>query len=330
MSASQQAPDLQSASGPVTPELHPTERHGYHVAVEARDQTDGSETQSAPDTVPDDALRAIVEMDISSDDIQPMLDLRFPDEPSSPQLEPEVYRSAETPVEPTDEVEEAVAGGIDPPRQSDLGDAGGLQASEAGTERSVAGSAGSFDPDVQATGEAPGESMYEPQVETSVPLSTVQEAPREPVNHASAPDTADGERAQPDAAAPQPEPPDEHDSTAQKIAAEATATAEALENLKRLLVHKIPLQASEGALQRPPFLHAQARTPPEAIAPVLPPGPLQPEDIPLPHHEAAIDPPALATQAERRRGRFDIRGFLAGFALSWAFGAALYMYLILS
>jgi len=34
--------------------------------------------------------------------------------------------------------------------------------------------------------------------------------------------------------------------------------------------------------------------------------------------------------ADRERGRFDIRGFLAGLALSWAIGAVLYVYLTVS
>jgi hypothetical protein len=34
--------------------------------------------------------------------------------------------------------------------------------------------------------------------------------------------------------------------------------------------------------------------------------------------------------ADRERGRFDVRGFLAGLALSWAIGAVLYVYLTVS
>jgi hypothetical protein len=39
-----------------------------------------------------------------------------------------------------------------------------------------------------------------------------------------------------------------------------------------------------------------------------------------------LPPPPRLRSAPERRG-FDVRGFLAGFALSWAFGVVLYLFM---
>jgi hypothetical protein len=112
--------------------------------------------------------------------------------------------------------------------------------------------------------------------------------------------------------------------TAAKIAAEANATAEALENLKRLLAQKLPPvgvpippaePASTGAVQPPP-VHFLASQQPALELPVDEPA------------EAGLPPPMAGGRS--RSGGLDMRGFLAGFALSWAFGIVLYVYLVSS
>src|SRR5262245_19868904 len=115
-----------------------------------------------------------------------------------------------------------------------------------------------------------------------------------------------------------------------RLAADASVAAEALEKLKVLLQHK---QQLEGLRSTQPVL-AQLSPPAEpsageaqAIAqPVLPPLPL-----PVPAAHASLGrtrlpllPPPRAFF--ERRG-LDVRGFMAGFALSWAFGVVLYFYM---
>jgi hypothetical protein len=92
---------------------------------------------------------------------------------------------------------------------------------------------------------------------------------------------------------------------AAKLAADATAAAEAVERLKRLLQAQL----------------ATSRT----SAPELTPAPL--EVVPPPAStEASGSLPASPTSAEQPRP--DIRGFLAGFVLSGAIGAVLYLYMM--
>jgi hypothetical protein len=125
------------------------------------------------------------------------------------------------------------------------------------------------------------------------------------------------------------EPNADQSSAAQRIAAEASATAEALDNLKRLLAHKMPEINQEGGLQRPPLLTGPAPPALRTIDPVLVDS--DEHTTPAPQTQGgAIDLPRLETIAYSREGGFEFRGFLAGFALSWALGAALYVYLIFS
>jgi hypothetical protein len=112
-----------------------------------------------------------------------------------------------------------------------------------------------------------------------------------------------------------------------KLAEDANAAAEALENLKRLLERRLPEVAVPPA-QAPAALEATVAEPPEAAA-IPPPLPLLPA-VRNPSGAAALRP-AMPPKAPQRvpseRRRFDVRGFLAGFALSWAFGVVLYLFL---
>jgi hypothetical protein len=122
----------------------------------------------------------------------------------------------------------------------------------------------------------------------------------------------------------------EHDKklgTAQKLALEANATAEALDNLKRLLAHRLPDLTMDPA---PESHQADAVRPPPIQASDALRHELETPPEPEPATNAPIELPALAVPEERPRRRLDIelRGFLAGFALSWAFGAVLYAYLV--
>lgn len=125
----------------------------------------------------------------------------------------------------------------------------------------------------------------------------------------------------------QPDPTEQLHGAAIKIAEEASATAEALESLKRLLNHKLPLL--ETAVAEP----AQAAI--DEVQPESPP--------PLPTYQAPIRPPPMveldpvpelahfagSDAAPIQRG-FAVGSFLAGFAFSWVIGAALYAYLTMA
>jgi len=112
---------------------------------------------------------------------------------------------------------------------------------------------------------------------------------------------------------------------AAKIAAEASATAEALENLKRLLEHKLPTLE----LVTPPgrFEHAQERF----AAP--PPAPAHPVRItaglpPIMALSAAAPPLPMPLASEQGSGTaLYVRGFLAGLGLALVTGIVLYLFI---
>jgi len=121
-----------------------------------------------------------------------------------------------------------------------------------------------------------------------------------------------------------------------RLAADASVAAEALENLKRLLERK---QQLESQL---PHLAADASSAPasdDADVPAsTPQQPLPPLPLPLHAEQDAAGGSASSTTVlpppPRRRRRppperrvFDVRGFMAGFALSWAFGVVLYLFM---
>jgi hypothetical protein len=118
--------------------------------------------------------------------------------------------------------------------------------------------------------------------------------------------------------------PVEDDPTTSRIAVEANATAQALENLKRLLAHKLPDLTVEAASRLPD------------VSPVQPP-PIQivastPFDAAdFAHQDDGIEEFPIPPMRGERHGRgagFAVGSFLSGFAASWIFGAALYAYLI--
>lgn len=110
---------------------------------------------------------------------------------------------------------------------------------------------------------------------------------------------------------------------AQQIASEADATAQALENLKHLIAHRMPgiepdaSPPDEEGVQPPP-IQAFAAPPPAALA----------DDA---EHDTRLEPielAAFAGEAHHARRNPAWPGFLAGFMTSWAIGAALYAYLV--
>jgi hypothetical protein len=121
-----------------------------------------------------------------------------------------------------------------------------------------------------------------------------------------------------------------------RLAADASVAAETLENLKRLLEHKQQLesqltQLAVGSAPAPASDNADDVSAPEPLP--LPP-------LPLPLHAeqggtggtatgSAVlpPPPRRRRRAPPERRGFDVRGFMAGFALSWAFGAVLYLFM---
>ena len=133
-----------------------------------------------------------------------------------------------------------------------------------------------------------------------------------------------------------------------RLATDASVAAEALEKLKVLLQHKQQLEglraaqpmehkqslhalrSAQPALARPSLGEKASASEAHPIAlPVLPP-PLPP--LPLPVRAVEASTGRLALQQPRRRALLelrglDVRGFMAGFALSGAFGVVLYFFM---
>lgn len=244
------------------------------------------------------------------DDLQPMLDLRFP----------------EAPVDA-----ESVAGDerMVAPAQHDRPSAVAL-------------------PDQTATAlslEAPGSEPAALDEETSEILAeTVEDTPLAAVETGEDPAGADGivelfaQDLDP-AVDPEPAPPAEGDAltgaddrrapewdAAQQIASEADATAQALENLKHLIAHRMP-GIEPDASASPPDDEDRVQPPPiQAFS--APPSPASTDDA---EHDAHLEPIELAViagEAHHTRRSPAWPGFLAGFMASWAIGAALYAYLV--
>ena len=153
---------------------------------------------------------------------------------------------------------------------------------------------------------------------------------------------------EPPRAAPGIEPLANALDAAVRLAADASVAAEALEKLKVLLQHKQQLEGlrSVQAVEHKQPFHALRSTQPalvrstlgaeasasEAHAIALPvPAPLPPLPLPVPA-EASMGRTKLPLQQQRRRPLperrgLDVRGFMAGFALSWAFGVVLYFFM---
>jgi hypothetical protein len=114
---------------------------------------------------------------------------------------------------------------------------------------------------------------------------------------------------------------------AAKLAADATAAAEAIDNLKRLLERQLPQpgEAAQSPLHEL-FGEAAASAAPPPLPQHEPIGQAE-EDEPRAAPAKPLPRPAPREAAWRESRQFDVRGFMAGFALSWAIGAALYIYL---
>jgi hypothetical protein len=128
-------------------------------------------------------------------------------------------------------------------------------------------------------------------------------------------------------------PSDEHSDApelaqdaAARIAVEANATAEALESLKRLLDQKLPMLDPAPAPATAPFAPPRAAAPQPPPVYRAPPQPVKPPPM-VPLVATARLAPMRVEQPVRQRWSFS--GFLAGFALSWVFGAMLYVVLSL-
>lgn len=247
------------------------------------------------------------------DDLQPMLDLRFP----------------EAPVDA-----ESVAGDerMVAPAQHDRPSAVAL-------------------PDQTATAlslEAPESEPTAPDEETSEILAeTVEDTPLAAVETGEDPAGADGivelvaqdldPAVDPDHS--EPASPAEGDAlasagdrhapewdAAQQIASEADATAQALENLKHLIAHRMP-GIEPDASASPPDDEDRVQPPPiQAFS--APPSAELAGDA---EHDLHLEPVALAVitgEAHHTRRSPAWPGFLAGFMASWAIGAALYAYLV--
>jgi len=154
-----------------------------------------------------------------------------------------------------------------------------------------------------------------------VPAADTPAAVAAPVREGSAPDNVRPLASALDAAA--------------RLAADANAAAEALANLQRLLERQLPNVAASPASAS--SAESEAAVPPTP-APVVAAPATAPQPPLLPLHavrdgsgRTTLRPAMLAPLPQRHarpeRTRFDVRGFLAGFALSWAFGVVLYLYM---
>jgi hypothetical protein len=133
-----------------------------------------------------------------------------------------------------------------------------------------------------------------------------------------------------------------------RLATDASVAAEALEKLKVLLQHKHQLEGlrSGQPLEDKQRVHAIRSAQPvlarssrgaeasasEAHAIAFPASlPLPPLPLPVPAGEASMGRSRLPLVQRRRalleRRGLDVRGFMAGFALSWAFGVVLYFFM---
>jgi len=162
------------------------------------------------------------------------------------------------------------------------------------------------------------------------PFPEPQEVPAFPEPQAV---QASPEFAEPYAFRGEPDPPAPVVDAAAKIAAEANATAEALENLKRLLGHKLPnLDPAELAGR---FDRSFERTVPPSPEWTVPPSPrigtlrLQIPVEPAPFAPSAYAPLLPLPVPPRRSSSKGIYllGFLAGLGLSLMAGAALYFFI---
>ena len=288
--------------------------------------------------------------DVRPIDVQPMLDLRPPDASSTAPPPDEPLTLASQPID--DPHDDASSGEHQGQGQRDTaGDAmpaaeipmeispifSALDAAER-TAQAVPQDETAEEPLAFDTGMLPSHAQPADSKET-VAGATGLQAPELPAIDVSDHDTIDA--APPSEAEPQDAvvPLDaEHetspaealdDDAAARIAAEADATAAALENLKRLLLHKLP-QPHIAEASNPQDAGPELADPPPI--PVYRP-PIQLPVTPPPMIAATDDDTQSLSYFEdeeappRQRWGLALGSFFAGFALSWVFGAVLYVYL---
>lgn len=116
---------------------------------------------------------------------------------------------------------------------------------------------------------------------------------------------------------------------AAKLAADANAAVAALESLSRMLEDHQRAAAAQPEAPAPEMAHQVPQQPPRVPHPVPraqpEPRPALDPAAPLP---AAVLPEIKPPVPVREGRHFDMHGFFAGFALSWAIGAVLYIYLM--
>jgi hypothetical protein len=288
--------------------------------------------------------------DVQPIDVEPMLDLRPPDASSTA---PSPDKPLTLASQPIDDPHAAESSGDhqDQGQRDTAGDAmpaadipmeispifSALDAAERAAQ-AVPQDETAEEPLAFDTGMLPPHAQPADREETVAPAAELQ-APEPPAIDVSDHDTIDAapssEAAPQDAIVPldveQETPPAEalDEDAAARIAAEANATAAALENLKRLLLHKLP-QPHIAEAPNPREAGPELTDPPPI--PVYRP-PIQLPVTPPPMIAATDDDTTSLSYFEdeeappRRRWGLALGSFFAGFALSWVFGAVLYVYL---
>jgi hypothetical protein len=148
------------------------------------------------------------------------------------------------------------------------------------------------------------------------------ELPARPIAAAASPER------RPIAPAETRQAPDPVREAAARIAAEATATAEALESLKRLIEDKLPVTPPRQA-QHPPLAPERPRPMPPPSAPGHPTrmtAGLPPYIAPA-QATPPLPVPLLEPGIGGSGGRIYLLGFLAGFGLALVAGAMLYLFI---
>lgn len=309
--------------------------------------------------VPDaDTDAAAPTIEAAADDVQPLVDLPLPDNtaPDNTAHEPSEWSGDPIPLasEPIDTPAAApalaesadAAAAPDVPVPVEVSPIFSAldaveRAAEALLQREPAPEADSFDtgiliPRSQLAGidEEPAVSP-DPEQVPEASAGTPSEAGEIP-DAVTSPDAAvPPETPQHDPAAPlfyqeQPALPQEAlQDAAARIAAEATATAAALENLKRLLVHKLPQPGIAPRPPGPPNAGAERGGAPPPIPAFRPPVQLPVAPPPMVAAPSAMSVSFADYDDEPARGMpgAAVGSFLAGFALSWVFGAVLYVFL---
>ena len=165
-----------------------------------------------------------------------------------------------------------------------------------------------------------GDADPDPDAASATDAAASSEAPQEP----DAPPHADE----------QAPPAEVLQDAAARIAAEASATAAALENLKRLLVHnraEPDIAALHNLLEPKPERTEPSpeRTEPPPIPVYRPPArlPITPPPMVEPPQAATSLSPFPDDDMSPRRPIAAVGSFFAGFALSWVLGAVLYVLL---